>query len=313
MTEPVLPPDPALDLALVIPVWNDAPGLARLLEQAHALGVFAQIVVVDDGSDIPAVAPGCTLIRHDTSQGGGAARNTGLAAVTTRHCLFFDADDLLTGELPLLCADLAGQNFDTCLFKHADSRVAAEPRWGQPDFDERLWAEAGHAIGALRPARPEGIRLLAQTANYPWNKIYRTAFLRDHHIACAPTRVHQDIPLHWLGLIHAQNVLVSDRVCAWHHIAPAGRLSNRSGPERLDVFAALAPVVAAATTPEWQGALARFLPGLMDWARARIAPELAPRFDRTAQDWLARHIAPWLDQIAKTDPDTAQSLRRWLG
>jgi len=308
VTEPVSP----LDLALVIPVWNDAPGLARLLEQARALEIFAQIVVVDDGSDIPATAPGCTLIRHATSQGGGAARNAGLAAVTATHTLFFDADDLLTDDLPLLTADLAGHAFDTCLFKHADSRVGAEPRWGQPDFDERLWAEAGHAIGALRPATPAGLPLLAQTANYPWNKIYRTAFLRDHAIECAPTRVHQDIPLHWLGFIHAKTVLVSDRICAWHHIAPAGRLSNRAGPERMDVFAALGPVVAACTTPDWQAALARFLPGLLDWGATRITPDLRPRFQQAEAEWLAAHIAPWLEGIAKTDPDTAQNLRKRL-
>lgn len=309
MTEPAAP----FDLALVIPVWNDAAGLARLLEQAQSLGVFSQIVVVDDGSDVPVVAPGRTLIRHETSRGGGVARNTGLTAVTAAHVLFFDADDLLTDELPLLLADLAGQVFDLCLFKHADSRVAAEPRWGQPDFDERFWAEAGHAIGALKPATPEGVRLLAQTANYPWNKIYRVDFLRRHQIGCAATKVHQDIPLHWLGFIHAKTVLVSDRICAWHHIAPKGRLSNRAGAERLEVFAALDPVVAAITTPQWRGALARFLPGLLDWGAARITTELRPRFDQAAQDWLGQHIAPWLEEAAKTDPDAAQNLQRWLG
>lgn len=308
MTEPVLP----LDLALVIPVWNDAEGLARLLDQARGMGVFSGIIVVDDGSDVPVVAPGCTLIRHDVSQGGGVARNTGLAQVTSDHVLFFDADDLLTGDLPRLLADLAGRRFDLCLFNHADSRVAAEPRWGQPDFDERLWAEAGHAIGALRPATPAALPLLAQTANYPWNKIYRTEFLRRHRIGCAATRVHQDIPLHWLGFLHAREVLVSDRVCAWHHVAPKGRLSNRAGAERLEVFAALDPVVDAIQTPEWRGALARFLPGLLDWGAARITADLRPRFDQAARDWLAANIAPWLPEIAKTDPDTAQNLQGWL-
>lgn len=308
MTEPAA----SLDLALVIPVWNDADGLARLLEQARSLNVFSQIVVVDDGSDVPAQAPGCTLIRHDTSRGGGVARNTGLAAVTAPHVLFFDADDLLTDALPLLLADLAGQEFDFCLFKHADSRVGAEPRWGQPDFDDRLWAEAGHAVSALKPAVPEALPLLAQTANYPWNKIYRTDFLRTHQIGCATTKVHQDIPLHWLGFFHARRVLVSDRICAWHHIAPKGRLSNRAGAERLEVFAALDPVVAATTTPDWRAALARFLPGLLDWGAVRITTDLRPRFDQAARDWLGQNIAPWLDDIAKTDPDTAQNLRGWL-
>lgn len=270
------------DLALVIPVWNDAEGLARLLAVARRLGCFSQIVVVDDGSDTP-VTPEAdvTLIRHDTPQGGGTARNVGLKQVRAEHVLFFDADDLITDDLTDLLADLGGHlaaagSFDVCLFKHADNRVAAEPRWGQPDWDEALWARAGHAVGALAPARPGALPILAQTANYPWNKIYRTAFLRDHGIGCADTAVHQDIPLHWLGFLAGRLVLVSDRICAWHRVTAAGgRLTNRSGAERLQVFQALAPVAAAvgeADDPAWGAALAAFTLGLTDWIAARIDP-----------------------------------------
>lgn len=278
-----VPRPPLPDLALVIPVWNDAEGLARLLQVARDLGCFAQIVVVDDGSDVPVPpAPDVTLIRHATPRGGGVARNAGLDHVTCAHVLFFDADDLITPDLLDLLGDLGaclqdGGSFDFCLFKHADSRVALEPRWGQPDWDEALWARARHAVGTLDQARPEALPVLAQTANYPWNKIYRTGFLRDHGIGCAATAVHQDIPLHWLAFLMARTVLVSDRICAWHAVGLTGaRLTNRRGPERLQVFQALDPVaraVAQADDPAWRAALADFTLGLVDWIAARIDPE----------------------------------------
>lgn len=319
------PPAARLDLALVIPVWNDAAGLARLLAQARDLGQFAQIVVVDDGSDEPvAPAPDLTLLRHDRPLGGGVARNAGLAAVTAAHVLFFDADDLLTAELPDLLADLAEDRtaageaagageFDFCLFKHADSRVAAEPRWGQPDWDERFWQAAGLGTGALRAAGPAALPLLAQTANYPWNKIYRTGFLRAQGIGCAATAVHQDIPLHWLGFLAARRVLVSDRICAWHRVESAGaRLTNRMGPERLEVFTALAPVaraVAAAADPAWRAALADFGLGLIDWIGARIDPGLRPALAMAERDWLAATGLAWLAEIAGHDPALAARLQ----
>lgn len=305
------PPAGRLDLALVIPVWNDAAGLARLLDQARGLGLFSQIVVVDDGSDDPvAAAPDLVLLRHDRPLGAGPARNAGLAAVTAAHVLFFDADDLLTAELPDLLADLAGAGaFDFCLFKHADSRVAAEPRWGQPDWDERFWEAAGHGIGALRDAGPGALPLLAQTANYPWNKIYRTAFLREHGIGCAATAVHQDIPLHWLGFLAARRVLVSDRICAWHRVEAAGaRLSNRMGAERLEVFTALAPVAEAAARagdPAWRAALADFTLGLVDWIAARIDPALRPALAAAERDWLAATGLVWQAELAGRDPALA--------
>lgn len=292
------PPTTGATLALVIPVHNDAAGLDRLLGQARGMGIFDQIVVVDDGSAPPAaVPPGVTLIRHARARGGGVARNRGLAAVACDYVLFFDADDLLTPELPRLVADLRADlakgapPFDLCLFKHADSRVAAEGLWGQPDWDERWWEAAGIGPRVLAEVPQEARPLLAQTANYPWNKILRTRFLRDHAIGCAPTLVHQDIPLHWLALIHAERMLASARICAFHRVSPgAARLTNRRGAERLGVFRALDPVArAAARDPIWAAALARFAPGLFDWIDARIDPDLRPRFAARAARWLDRH------------------------
>ena len=312
------PPPPApLRPALVIPVHNDAAGLARLLDQARGLGCFAQIVVVDDGSTPPvAPAPDITLLRQDQAQGGGVARNLGLTAVTTPHVLFFDADDLLTADLPALLTALGGAgDFDFCQFKYADSRVPAEGLWGHPDWDEVFWEEAGAATGHLRDAPPETWPILAQTANYPWNKIYRTAFLRDHGIGCAATSVHQDVPLHWLGYLAARRVLTSDRICAWHGVSTAGaRLTNRSGPERLEVFAALTPVAEAArgASPAWHAALARFSLGLFEWGSARIEPDLAPRMAMMERDWLRSHVAPWLGGIEGCDPALAARLAEVL-
>lgn len=328
-------------LALVIPVHNDPDGLARVLAQARAFGVFAQIVVVDDGSDPPVPdAPDITLIRHASARGGGVARNRGLRAVRTDYVLFFDADDTLTDDLPHLLADLtdharAPQNgpqnvppgeqpgtprpFDMCLFKHADSRMAAAGLWGQPDWDEVWWQAAGIGPAPLS-APPRAVwPLLAQTANYPWNKILRTRFLRRHRIGCAPTPVHQDIPLHWLAFVHARHVLVSDRICALHHVSPSGgRLTNRNGPERMAVFDALAPVQkAVAKDPVWRAALAQFAAGLFDWIADRVDAATAPRFAQAARAWQAGYAADWpkgadnaADATDTTTGDTAPPIRR---
>jgi Glycosyl transferase family 2 len=275
-------------------VHNDPGGLDRLVAQAQDMGLFDQIVVVDDGSSPPvAPRPGVTLIRQPRARGSGVARNRGLRAVTCDYVLFFDADDALTAELPLLLADLAGAGHaDICLFRHADSRVTAEGLWGQPDWDERFWEEAGIGPGVLCEPVATVWPILAQTANYPWNRIYRVQFLRRHRVACAPTLVHNDLPLHWLGLMRAARVLVSGRVCAVHHVAPAvqagGQLTHRSGAVRLQLFTALAPVLRAARgRADWQAALRRFLPGLFAWARARVDAGNLAAFDAQAHQVMA--------------------------
>jgi glycosyltransferase involved in cell wall biosynthesis len=106
-----------MNLALVIPVWNDQGGLIRLLKQAQSLGIFDEIVVVDDGSDPVVEVPELgalkvTVLRHDQPHGPGVARNRGLERVTSTHVLFFDSDDELTPALADLWHDLMDQHFD---------------------------------------------------------------------------------------------------------------------------------------------------------------------------------------------------------
>ncbi len=306
------PPGPhqLLQIALVIPVHNDAVRLKRLLDVAHDLG-FSQIVVIDDGSDVAVQAENVTLIRHETPLGPGPARNAGIDAVNTPYLAFIDSDDLPTAALPALLADLAEvADFDICLFKHADSRFSNADHWGQPDWDEALWQAAGLAIGALTEA-PRAVRpLLAQTANYPWNKVYRTAFLRDHNIRFADTPVHEDITAHWLSFVHADRVLTSDRACVWHMIAAEeGRQTNRRGAERIAVFDALSPVVTATTRPDMRAALVTFFLGLADWIRGTLDDTHRPAFEEALHHWLTVTIGDWHDDIVAQDPALAARIK----
>ncbi|MBU2359083.1 MAG: glycosyltransferase [Alphaproteobacteria bacterium] len=299
-------PDLLLPTALVIPVHNDAVRLARLLAVARDMG-FAQIVVVDDGSEPPVQAENVTLIRHDAPRGPGPARNAGIDAVTTPYLAFIDSDDLPTAALPALLADLAEDaDFDICLFKHADSRFSNADHWGQPDWDEALWQAANRAIGTLAEAPCAVWPLLAQTANYPWNKVYRTAFLRDHGIRFAGTPVHEDITPHWLCFVHADRIMTSDRACVWHMIAAEeGRQTNRRGAERLAVFDALAPVVAATHQPDMRAALVTFVLGLADWIRGTLDDTHRLAFEDALHHWLTVTVAGWHADIAATDPALA--------
>ncbi|MBE1291340.1 MAG: glycosyltransferase [Rhodobacteraceae bacterium] len=303
-----------MTLALVIPVHNDQHNLTRLLQQAAELGIFDQVILSDDGSDMPAHAEGSglapdrvTQLRSPHATGAGAARNRALARVTCDHLLFFDSDDLLTSEIALLWQDLQGKDFDFCLFRHHDTRRDPHLSWGQLPLDNALWRQAGAGASVLFAPNQAGVVSLAQTANYPWNKIYRTDFLRAAGLCCSETPVHNDIKLHWLSFLHARHILVSDRVAAIHEVRAHGqRLTNRSGKERLCVFEPLSEVaeaLAADTKPDLREAFFHFTANLLDWIRTVLAPEHHPDLDRGTSTFLNRYLEPGVfDRMCRSDP-----------
>ena len=309
-----------MTLTLAIPVWNDAEALVTLLHQATAMGCFDRVIVVDDGSD-PAIDAEnlpferCLLLRHDSPKGAGAARNLALDHIETSHVLFFDSDDHLLPDVAALWRDLQDQPFDFCIAQHNDSQVLARGGWGQMEADNALWRLAGCASGALTRPSPAQAALLAETTNYPWNKIYRTAFLREHDIRFSEVPVHNDIAAHWLGFVHADRVLASDRKIATHFVRRGGdRLTNRRGSERLQVFSVFDDVahgIADVHSPksDLMRAFLRFATDLINWIRGIIDAPLIGALDTAVADFVRRALPPeafaW---IVRADPVLALRL-----
>jgi glycosyltransferase involved in cell wall biosynthesis len=314
-----------MTLGLVIPVWNDQSALTRLLVQIGQMGIFDQVVVVDDGSDVPIWVPhlpgvDMRLIRVARSAGPGAARNTGAAQITTRYMMFFDSDDLMTVEMPLLWQDLQGAHFDFCLFRHTDSRQVWHGGDGLTAYDAALWRAAGMGGRALYRPGPCAVAHLAQTANYPWNKIWHTEFWRAHDIRFPDLPVHQDIAPHWAGFLYAQDILVSDRMAAVHHVAGGGgRLTNKKGSERLAVFQTLidtharlaaAPAHKARLLP----AFVRFACDLLDWVHDNLDPGLHADLARLRRDFWRLVLPPaQFDRLASDDPALALHITLQMG
>lgn len=310
-----------MTLALAVPVHNDAEALSRLLQQAAEMDAFDQIVICDDGSDTPVtrdLAPlklraKLQILRHDQPQGAGIARNRTIAAVNTSHLLFFDSDDLLTAEFPPLWRSLASETFDFCLFRHHDSRSAVHKGWGQMPGDNQLWRQAGMGGKALTELTGDQRRILAETANYPWNKIYRTGFLRAHGLGCAEIEVHEDVELHWLSFLRAERILASDRIAAQHFVHSGGqRLSNRRDAARLAAFESFSDVAAHLAEPHSERDLLpgflRFISGLALWMRAHLDATLHQRLDAELAKFLRANTRR-SDFAALATADPALGLR----
>ena len=81
-------------LSVIIPCFNDADKLPRLLSSFHTSSGDS-VVAVDDGSAVPVDLRYPRVIRHEKNQGPAAARNTGVAATQSDYVFFADADVIL--------------------------------------------------------------------------------------------------------------------------------------------------------------------------------------------------------------------------
>ena len=99
------------EISIVIPVFNEAPSLAKLLGEVQALGLQrAEIIVVDDGSSDgsaeAALQSGASVVRHPYNIGNGAAVKSGIRAARGRLIVLMDGDGQHKPEdIPKLLAD----------------------------------------------------------------------------------------------------------------------------------------------------------------------------------------------------------------
>ena len=100
-----------VETSIIVPVFNEAENLKKLLGQIHSLGLpDSEIIVVDDGSSDGsaeiAMAAGANVVRHPYNIGNGAAVKSGMRAAKGRFILLMDGDGQHKPEdIPKLLAD----------------------------------------------------------------------------------------------------------------------------------------------------------------------------------------------------------------
>ena len=161
-----------MKISVIIPVFRVQDTLARcvdsILQQDYG---DWEMLLVDDGSDD--ASPGMCdrysrsdkRIRtiHQTNQGLGAARNTGIEAATGDCLMFIDSDDYLgNGVMRQLAAVMCG---DTTLdlAEFGILREYADGRSERTDYRPRTYNDTSRYFFETR----------AYLHSYAWNKIYR--------------------------------------------------------------------------------------------------------------------------------------------
>jgi glycosyltransferase involved in cell wall biosynthesis len=138
-------------LSVVVPCYNEARTIERIVEAVHAIPLATEIICVDDCSSdetasvlqrLRANGRVAHLCRHDVNRGKGAAIRSGMAVATGDVVVVQDADleyDPL--ELPVLLGPI--------LQGKADAVYGSRFRGGQPGRVLYFWHSVGNALLTL--------------------------------------------------------------------------------------------------------------------------------------------------------------------
>ncbi|MDN3713637.1 hypothetical protein QWZ10_21185 [Paracoccus cavernae] len=123
----------------------------------------------------------------------------------------------------------------------------------------------------------DGNESLLRMTNYPWNKLFRTSFLRRIGLRFSDTMVQNDVFAHWQSLLGATRILVTDLVQCTQTVSRAGaRISNTWDSRRLHAFTALREtfdLVQRSRLPQVETAFWAFYCDLVQWMIGSVSPE----------------------------------------
>lgn len=282
------------DLSVIVPIYNAGVHLERLVHDVFALGrqgLNCQMICVDDGStdngptilrDLIPNYPGLTLITNGDGRGAGRARNAGWLHARGRYSLFFDADDLLHGNIisdvvrSIDCDPQIDLAFCAYRYERDETASFTEMSYGDRRIMDRLLAGRNIAIGSIAEMFP-----LLNFTNYPWNKILRTAHYQKMGMRFGRTIVNNDILGHWHGLLLARRIMLQDAVLCTHIVHPTGNnLTNVLGADRLALFDALEETYDfLEARPSLRHSFGHYFWDLTQ----RLADEIQPRLNSTLQ------------------------------
>ncbi|GGF53721.1 putative glycosyltransferase [Marmoricola endophyticus] len=246
------------DVTVVVPVLDRPDALARLL---GALPREIPVVVVDDGSRDPAsigrvaAAAGADVVRHERNAGPAAARNSGLARVTTPYVAFVDSDVVPEpGWLSVLRRHLADPATGLVAPRVHGVTSGADAGWLTRYEEVRSSLDLGHD--------PAAVRILGTVAYVPSACVLARVDALGEGFATS-MRSGEDVDLVWRLLGAGWRVRYEPGAAVRHdhrttvrawlgrkafYGSSAGRLAERHGD-------AVAPMVLSAWTAVLTGAV----------------------------------------------------------
>lgn len=216
-------------VSVIIPAYNAEKYIEQCLASVSAQTLEdIEVIAVDDGStdatrdviSAAAEADSRIILVEQTNQYAGVARNNGMNRATGEFLYFLDADDYIEPEtLEVMVASAEQYGTDIVVAKSEAFDAQTGDTW-TIDF-----ALNGQPYETAIPNAVYNPALFQSFNGWPWDKLYRTSFVKDTGYEYQPLRTTNDAFFCWCTLAVANSISCVDRIL-FHH-----RSNNNSSLE----------------------------------------------------------------------------------
>lgn len=193
---------PAPLVSVIIPVYNAEKYLRETLDcVCNQTLRNIEIICVDDGStdgslsilEEYAARDVRFRILQQKNQYAGVARNNGMAVAKGKYLSFLDADDLFEPDMLQIMSARAEETAADIVCCNADVfEDVVEERHFLPYYRycETLAAQVAHCFA---PSEELGSQLFQHFTTCPWDKLYRSSYIREIHNEWQPVPYCNDV------------------------------------------------------------------------------------------------------------------------
>lgn len=218
-------------ISVIVPIYNTEKYLSQCLNSIlNQKYKDLEVICIDDGSTdqsffiLQRLASQDARIKviHQENQGQGKARNNGLEYVSGEFVVFLDSDDWFE---PDFLGSMIKQARDT----KADIAICCSDEYdtNTGKFGNGSWMLKKNLLPKSTFAPEEAANSLFQfTYGWAWDKLYRTAFIRDNNLFFPSLQNSEDLVFVFKSLFFASRITVVNQNFIHHRINRVNSVSN---------------------------------------------------------------------------------------
>lgn len=221
-------------VSIVIPVYNAEKYLEECVQSALSQTYKnIEIICVDDGStdSSPEILEtlqadnSCIRIITQKNAGGGAARNTGLAASKGKYVYFLDSDDIAAPNLIEKAYNRACETDADLVAFHGYTFVNDDVKTNQfkSGYNKNVVLNSDAVVSYKD--YPDSILSLVNVV--PWNKLIRRSLL-DNGIKFLNLTTSDDVTFSALCNVYASKIAFLDNALLYYRVGHSGTVSKNS-------------------------------------------------------------------------------------